>query len=250
MAAAPSDRRFFDDDPRHLDRFGALLVLTSLTVAVNMLIDLENPTENIWNEIGWIFVTIVSGATLILAANASGVSARWRRIIAVVVAVLVAGAIVVSLSSALGVASRVASGRPSIVWVLIAGASPLFVLRRIFRHHRVTGETIAGAVSVFLLIALAFSYLFGVVEQWGPSFFGGDEPTTAFMYFSLVTITTLGYGDLSPASEVARLLATTEAVIGQIFLVTVVARLVSLFGTDTSLRRGAAGEPDKGANAP
>ena len=139
------------------------------------------------------------------------------------------------------------SGRPGFTWVLIATAAPFFVLRRIFRHDRVTGQTIAGAVCVFLLIALAFSYLFGVIDQWSSvPFFGSDEPTTAFMYFSLVTITTLGYGDLSPVTEVARFASTAEAVIGQIFLVVVVARLVSLFGTDTAphLPRANSREPD------
>lgn len=230
--------RFFDEaDTRHLDRFGALLVLTCLSVAVNMLIDLEDPTSSWTNEVGWIFVTVVTGATLVLAANASGVARRWRTIITVLVAIVVVSAVLVSLFSALGTNTEaVTSGRPSGAWVLIAGLSPLFVLRRIFRHDRVTGQTIAGAVSVFLLLALAFSYLFGVVDQWGSTpFFGAEEPTTAFMYFSLVTISTLGYGDLNPVTEVARLLATTLAVLGQIFLVTVVARLVSLYGTEQSL---------------
>ena len=73
------------------------------------------------------------------------------------------------------------------------------------------------------------------------SFFNqGDQPTTSFMYFSLVTITTLGYGDLSPAHEVGKFLATAEAVIGQVFLVTVVARLVSLYGMS---RRDSADQP-------
>jgi hypothetical protein len=228
-------RRLFDDDPRHLDRFGALLVLSSLAVAVNMLVDLEDPTSSWTNELGWLFVTVVTGATLVLAANASGVSLRWRRVIAILVGVVVLLAAAVSLGSLLGSDAEVVSGRPNLAWVLIATATPLFVLRRIFNHERVTGQTIAGAVSVFLLIPLAFSYLFGLADQWGSTpFFGTEQPTTAFMYFSLVTVTTLGYGDLSPTTEFARLLATTEAVIGQIFLVVVVARLVSLFGTGAS----------------
>lgn len=234
MTEETSDRRwrFFDDDPRHLDRFGALLALSAITVVVNMLIDLEDPTEDLRNEIGWIFVTVVSGATLILAANASGVSKRWRRIITLVVGLATVLAVLISILSVVGAdPETVTTGRPSLLWVIIASAAPFFVLRRIFQHQEVTGQTLAGAVSVFLLIAMAFSYLLGVIDQWmGDPVFGSPEPTTTFMYFSLVTITTLGYGDISPATNVARMLATSEAVIGQIFLVTVVARLVSLYG--------------------
>ena len=110
--------------------------------------------------------------------------------------------------------------------------SPIVVLRRIFVHTRVDRTTLLGAISVFLLLAVAFEYafLFSAGQVDGSFFNQGDQPTTSFMYFSLVTITTLGYGDLSPAHEVGKFLATAEAVIGQVFLVTVVARLVSLYG--------------------
>ena len=252
MTAAGTDDAFFDDDPRHLDRFGALLVLTVIAVAVNMLFDIEDPTESSINELAWIVVTIITGATLMLCANASGVAPRWRRVVFVFVVIVVGGAIVVSVMSASGVDLGAFSGRPTVAWAVIAALSPLFVLRRIFHHERVTGQTIAGALSVFLLIGLAFSYLFGVVDQYGDLFCGTAEPTTSFMYFSLVTLTTLGYGDLNPVTDLARLLSTTEAVLGQVFLVTIVARLVSLYGTEQTLRTAPAQDGDygKGESAP
>ena len=86
-----------------------------------------------------------------------------------------------------------------------------------------------GAMSVYLLIAIAFYYVFVEVQRYGSvPFFGVEESTSSFMYFSAVTITTLGYGDLAPVSDIGRYFATTEAIIGQVFLVTIVARLVSL----------------------
>jgi hypothetical protein len=82
---------------------------------------------------------------------------------------------------------------------------------------------------VYLLIAIAFNYVFLEVQRFGSvPFFGVEESTSSFMYFSVVTITTLGYGDLAPASDIGRYFATSEAIIGQVFLVTIVARLVSL----------------------
>jgi hypothetical protein len=103
------------------------------------------------------------------------------------------------------------------------------VLRRVLSQQEVTIETLWGAMSVYLLMAIAYNYVFIEVQQFGSvPFFGVEETTTSFMYFSVVTMTTLGYGDLAPATDVGRFFAITEAIIGQVFLVTIVARLVSL----------------------
>jgi hypothetical protein len=86
-----------------------------------------------------------------------------------------------------------------------------------------------GAVSAFLLIATAFDFVFLTVDAYQTTpFFGSEEPTTSFIYYSLVTITTLGYGDLAAATDVGRLASTAEAVVGQVYLVTVVAMIVGL----------------------
>ncbi len=79
-------------------------------------------------------------------------------------------------------------------------------------------------------------------------FFGTPRPPTAFMYFSLTTVTTVGYGDLAPVSDLGRLLAMVEALIGQVFLVTLVALLVGLLGERWRTGRAAAesrDDPDK-----
>ena len=93
------------------------------------------------------------------------------------------------------------------------------------------GHVCAGAIAAYLLIAVAFNYTFlSVSGLTGDLFFEIPQPTTAFMYFSLATITTVGYGDLSAVTETGRFLASAEAFIGQVLLVVVVARLVSLYG--------------------
>jgi carbon starvation protein CstA len=75
-------------------------------------------------------------------------------------------------------------------------------------------------------------YVFTTVNAFQTTpFFGREEPTTSFMYFSLTTLTTVGYGDLAAVTPIARLLATSEAVIGQVYLVTFVAMLVALFAS-------------------
>lgn len=229
------DQVLFDDSGRHLDRFGLLLILSIATVTLNSLIDIDNPTENLRSEIGWIMVSLITGITLIVALRSSGMVRRIRRFAEIFVAVVVIFAVVVSILDAAEFAqiSSISGARPSGIWVGIAFLSPIVVLRRIFVQSSITKATIYGAVSVYLLLAVAFNYAFMSVDSLadGSFFVQGEQLTTSFMYFSLTTITTLGYGDLAPASEVGRFLATSEALVGQVFLVTVVARLVSLMGT-------------------
>ncbi len=114
-------------------------------------------------------------------------------------------------------------------------------LARILRHQVVTMATVSGALAVYLLLGVTWAILFGVVETIQPCSFNGiecvlgtamTEPSgdaqAALFYHSFVTLSTLGYGDISPATEVARTAASLEAVVGQLYLVVLVARLVGL----------------------
>lgn len=223
-----------DNEGRGLDRFGLLLLLTSASVVLNLIVDLDEPDQTAVQAIGWLALTAITGATLVVAMRSSGAARRIRIFVGAVVLVSVAVVTVVVAASLLLDYDLDTSGTPAALWVIITLAAPFVVLRRVFQHRQVTAQTIFGAVSVFLLIALTFHYAFLTADAISAAspVFESLEPTTAYMYFSLVTITTLGYGDLSPVSDVARLLASSEAVIGQIFLVTIVARLVSLYGQD------------------
>ena len=143
--------------------------------------------------------------------------------------------------------SAVSNGHGGILWIALVVAAPIVALRRLMQHRRVGAKTMLGAVSVYLLIALAATYLFLFIDTFlsgSGRFFGQEEPTTVFAYFSLVTITTLGYGDFDPAGEVGRAAAAWEAVIGQIYLVVVVARLVSLYSGRQLSRGDADTSPD------
>jgi hypothetical protein len=113
------------------------------------------------------------------------------------------------------------------------------ILFDLFRSKRVTGDTLAGAVCVYLLIGLIWSYLYLLIEIAVPgsfTFTQGDarlqlwvsKEFYSFFYFSLVTMTTVGYGDLSPVSTGARTLATMEGILGQVYLTILVARLVGM----------------------
>lgn len=113
------------------------------------------------------------------------------------------------------------------------------ILRAIFRDRDVSGDSINGAFCVYLLIALAFSHLYGLVASHQAHSFQLQDHLGAFppagarrqsllTYFSLITLTTVGYGDILPRSPAARMLAVTEAVFGQFYVAVVVAQLISL----------------------
>ncbi len=107
------------------------------------------------------------------------------------------------------------------------------VLRFLFTRQRATSDTICAAICVYLLLAVVWANVFSLIEALQPGSFRGviaeDAETSAFsLYFSLVTLSTLGYGDIVPASPTARTFAAIEAIMGQLYLAVLVARLVGL----------------------
>jgi len=223
--------KVFDDGGKYIDRFGLVLVLTAFSISVLSLVDLDDPREQLRSAVGWLLVSFTVGITLLVALRASGVRRRWLRIADVVIGLTLVVALLSFASSAfIDLDLPFDFSRPSVVWVVVAMISPIVVLRRVLSQSVVTVQTLFGALSVYLLMAIAFNYMFLEVQRLSPTpFFGSPESTSSFMYFSIVTITTLGYGDLAAASDFGRYLATSEAIIGQVFLVTIVARLVSLY---------------------
>ena len=101
------------------------------------------------------------------------------------------------------------------------------------RHDEVTLDLLAGAALVYLLLAVAWANLYALAELFHPGSFLVSAPDTVpdgrlFIYYSFVTLTSLGYGDVSPAAPLTRSLAILEAVIGQLYLVMAVASLVGV----------------------
>ena len=118
----------------------------------------------------------------------------------------------------------------AVIAAVLAAGVIFLVARDLFDRSRVDVQTILGTLSLYVLIGLFFAWAFALVGELGDgAFFSrGDDGTTAeHLYFSFVTISTTGYGDLSPAGGVGRGLAVLEIVIGQLYLVTVVALIVT-----------------------
>jgi hypothetical protein len=117
--------------------------------------------------------------------------------------------------------------------ILFFGFAIVQILQFIFRAKDVTKDVIFAAIVVYLLMPMMWSFIYGLLEVLQPGSFNIPaahihESRRLFMYFSFVTITTLGYGDITPLAERATSFAILEAVIGQIYLVVVVAWLVGM----------------------
>lgn len=117
------------------------------------------------------------------------------------------------------------------IWTLIGLLAAAAALLYAFRARTVDAEHVYAALSAYLLAGLYFGLLFWVLEQLTSGTFtvSGNFSRLTAIYFSFVTLATLGYGDIVPRSDIARSLAVVEAVGGQLFLVVLVARLVSLY---------------------
>jgi hypothetical protein len=223
----------FDDKSRLLDRFGLLLAVTVASIVILSLVDIgprESGASGRW-------VTTLSsalvGVTLLLALRASGLSRRLQRIADLIVLVIVSSvgflAVVTSFTD---VVAPPTTAAPTLV-VVLSIVAPMAIIRRLVQHREVTRGTLLGAISGYLLLPIAFFYVFlSSATISGEPFFGDPQPTTSYMYFSLTTITTTGYGDLTAAAPLGRLLATAEALTGQVYLVTFVAMLVGLFAAN------------------
>jgi len=110
----------------------------------------------------------------------------------------------------------------------------VIIVRDVMRAEVITWDRIQGAVCAYLLFGVACGVLYGWVGLRDPQAFSGAvQPAAEYsgepmIYYSFVTLTTLGYGDITPVSHTARTLSWLEAAFGQIYLVVLVARLVSL----------------------
>jgi voltage-gated potassium channel len=110
--------------------------------------------------------------------------------------------------------------------------APFAVGWRILHHSRVTTQTVLGALCIHVLIGLVFANAdYGIQLVSGSSFFSqpGHGGPADFAYCSSITMSTVGYGDLTPATGLSRTNAVLEALVGQIFRVVLVARLVAMY---------------------
>jgi hypothetical protein len=109
------------------------------------------------------------------------------------------------------------------------------IIRHVLADREVTVDTIAGTACAYMLLGLIWGVLFFLVERWRPGsfeipsgFLAGFDLEAALTYFSFATLTTLGYGTIHPADPAAGGLSVAEAIVGQLYLAVMIARMVGL----------------------
>lgn len=174
-----------------------------------------------------VVVTTLIGATLLLSVLAGELPPWCFRS----VAVLTVGAVALSLAHVLWSSIGEATAR-TMNAALIAIAPPavaIGVVREIRGSGQVRLPAVMGVLALYMLIGMTFGFVYGAIDRLGgePFFAGGAELTGSnALYFSFTTLTTVGYGDLTARSDVGHTIAAFEALVGQVYLVTVVAAIV------------------------
>jgi hypothetical protein len=247
----PSKRRpVFDEQSPWLDRFGLVLTLNVVSLVILSLVDVSDTDNGLVRQAVAVTANFLVAASLLLALRAAGLARRWQRVADVLVIVGIAAAALLLASGQLEQAARDNESAPPVLALVLALLAPVVIIRRLIRHRVVERGTLLGAVSAYLLIPVAFFYVFTTVDLLGSEpFFGVDKPTTDFMYFSLTTVTTVGYGDLTASEPIGRMLANAESLIGQLYLVTFVGLLVGLLTRsrgESSTQAETAGPPPQG----
>ena len=199
--------------------YGLVLLLIVITYAVSVTLTAK-----------WTTSVVVSFqiATVWVVLQASQARRRFRMVTSVILilcAIAAAVNLVVEENIAAGGAMAVISG------VLYFGA-PFSIVRHLISRRTVDRETVLGAIATYLMVGMFFAFMYRALgaAQAGP-FFGasGDGKFPQDLFFSFTTLTTTGYGNLVPASNPGQSFAVLEMLVGQLFLVTAVAKAVSVW---------------------
>jgi hypothetical protein len=224
---APGGERWLQRAERVTDAFGLVLGLVLLTFVLTSLI----------SNTGWgsVLIMAATGATSIVALTSSHVKPAWVHIAIYLSALSLLLAIVEAVSGAywwldLG----------AVVQVGLLAIATVAVLIRVITAVEVNARVILGAISVYTVLGLLFGFVYEAIArvQNSPFFEGvphlhhGD-----FLFYSYTTLTTTGYGNLVAYGQPGEMISTFEMLIGQIFLVTLVAGLVSLWRPGEGLKR-------------
>jgi ion channel len=220
---AARDRLMSGDE----DRFGLVLACIAGAILATAAIG-----GNAWGR--FLYVALM-GATVLLTLRTSGPRVRT-------VAAIVVGAALITAGAAL-----LFGKEPLPAWTvaglsaLLALVAPVAIFRQLASQELVTFQTVLGAICLYLLAGLFFAFVYGAlaaVANPDPFFagrtFGGPIDS---VYFSFVTLATIGYGDVTVVTDLGRMLAVTEGLIGQLYLVSVVAVLVSNLGRARKIRQ-------------
>jgi hypothetical protein len=212
------------------ERYGLLFIATIALLGVQGAV----PPGRVQQVV----VTALSGATLLLACRAARVSRRF----VVAAGMLTVAAVTISVLRAAGSGpgEGVALSMNAALVAIGPPALAVGIVRDLRATRQVRVQTVAGVLSFYALVGMLFAFIYGAVDRFGgdPFFAGGNTATLSHcLYFSFTTLMTVGYGDFVARTDAGHTLAIFEALIGQIYLVTVVSLIVGNLGAPPRERR-------------
>lgn len=155
-----------------------------------------------------------------------------RRVLAVAGAILIAAAVIGLVELFVGEQSGMLTA-VFFVSCLLYTIAPIVIVRHIAFRDEVDRETVIGAICAYLFIGMAFAFVYRALGelQRAPAFFGanGEGTVSQHLFFSFTTLSTTGYGNLVPAGQPGQSLAVSEMILGQLFLVTAVGKVISVW---------------------
>jgi Ion channel len=204
--------------------YGLVLLLVIASVALQMSLPSSDASR--------FATTVLQAATLVAAVRVSGVRPQGGRIASLIAVVTVAAA-----ASFWAIRGDFPPGPAAVVNGLLVAFAPVAIVRGLLsdlrERHEVTAATLAGVLAIYLLAGMFFSFIYGLIDAIDPDILFAQMSHSSRedqLYFSFVTLTTVGYGDLSPLGGVPRAFAVAEMLAGQIYLVTVVSLIVTNLG--------------------
>ncbi len=213
-------------DVKLTQRFGTLFALLVTTFIVSG-----------FSEFAWARALATTLQLLMVVVAFTTTTSRSRGRLPIVVVILAIGFAIAVYTVVVHRTETVEHGAAAFFNAALYLVILVAVFRQVVDQQRVSVETILGALCVYFLIGLLFTMIYaGVDAVTVAPLFGHPVTNEIYSYFSFVTLTTVGYGDVVAHTDLGRRIAVVEAMTGQIFLATAVARLVSLYGAE--LRSG------------
>ena len=219
------DRIVMEAEARAEDRYGLVIALVILSYVIAAAWD---------SDLGRLVMILVQLLTVWLVFTVSE-ARRAQRIsggmVLITLAVIVIAAVGALSASEATWATDLTEGPLLLVLVALYALTPVVILVHVVRRPGVDRQAFFGGVAAYLLIGMTYAFAYVAAGEFpgSPPFFGaqGDGTTAQCLFFSFTTLTTTGYGDLVPAGNPGQTLAISEAVLGQLFLVTALGKIVS-----------------------
>ena len=199
------------------DSYGLVVLLILITYTLSVSI------RQSWAGSLVVFVQV---ATVSITLRASEAGLRVRRLTFVLLVLAAIGAVVNLFVST----RHFSMGLTSAIGAVLYIAASLSILRHLVRRRVVDAETVLGAIATYLMVGMSFAFIYRTMAlAGGGNFFGaaGEGSFPQDLFFSFTTLTTTGYGNLVPASNPGQTFAVAEMLIGQLFLVTAVAKVIN-----------------------